>query len=146
VEYHPTKAPWVQLTAGKFPCTWVRSPMTFDVDFYPEGFSERFSFDLRHSGPLTGVGVQGFQLTANEQPADHDPRIIGAQLTLELQPAARLSTRAAVTGIAIQRPEFILRALLDGSDVRVRNTNATILDNGVAAYASAFRYANVIVE
>jgi hypothetical protein len=33
VEHHPVKAPWIDLTAGKFPYTWLRSSMTFDVDF-----------------------------------------------------------------------------------------------------------------
>src|SRR5262245_29635414 len=46
VEYQPRKARWIDLTAGKFPYTWLRSSMTFDVDFYPEGLSERFSFNL----------------------------------------------------------------------------------------------------
>src|SRR5262245_57429846 len=28
VEYHPVKAPWLDVTAGKFAYTWMRSPMT----------------------------------------------------------------------------------------------------------------------
>jgi len=77
VEYHPTGAKWMNLTAGKFPYTWVRSSMTFDVDFYPEGLSERFGFGLQPRGRLQNVGVQGFQLIVNEQPIDCHMTIVG---------------------------------------------------------------------
>ena len=146
VEYHPTKAPWMDLTAGKFPYTWVRSSMTFDVDFYPEGLSERFSFNPRNTGLLKNVGLQGFQLIVNEQPVDQHMTIVGTQLTVGFQPTRPLSTLVAATIVDIKRPEFLLRALLDGSDVGVRNTNAVVFSNGLASYASGFRYANVIVE
>jgi len=146
VEYHPTQARWMKLTAGKFPYTWMRSSMTFDVDFYPEGLSERVSFDLPRAGRLKNVGVQGFQLLVNEQPGDQRMTIVGTQLTAKAQTTDRVSTLVAVTGVDIRRPEFMTRALLDGSDVGVRNTNATVLNNGMASPASGFRYANVIVE
>jgi hypothetical protein len=146
VEYHPAKARWMDLTAGKFPYTWLRSSMTFDVDFYPEGLSEQFLFDLGHAGHLKSVGVQGFQLIANEQPLDRHMTIVGTQFTARVQPTSRVSTLMAVTGVGIQHPEFLLRALLDGSDVGVRNTNAFIANNGLASFAGGFGYANVIVE
>lgn len=145
VEYHPVRARWMNLTAGKFPYTWLRSSMTFDVDFYPEGLSERFSLDLAQSR-LNQIGAQGFQLIANEQPRDQHMTIVGTQLTARLRPVPRMSTLLAVTGVDIQRPEFLLRALLDGSDAGVRNTNAFVTSNGVAGFAGGFRYANVIVE
>jgi arsenate reductase len=146
VEYQPRKARWMDLTAGKFPYTWVRSSMTFDVDFYPEGLSERFDFDLRHAGALKNVGVQGFQLIVNEQPVDKHMTIVGTQLTTRVQPTPNLSTLVAVTGVGIQHPEFMLRDLLSGTDVGVKNTNAFVLLNGTPTFAGGFRYANVIVE
>jgi Putative porin len=146
VEYHPVKAPWIDLTAGKFPYTWLRSSMTFDVDFYPEGMSERFAFNTPRAGWLKQVGAQGFQLIVNEQPIDQHMTVVGGQFTAKLQPTARSSTSVVVTGVEIRRPEFLLRALLDGSDVGVRNTNAVVFRDGRAYLASGFRYANVIVE
>ena len=146
VEYHPTGAKWMNLTAGKFPYTWVRSSMTFDVDFYPEGLSERFGFGLQPRGRLQNVGVQGFQLIVNEQPIDRHMTIVGTQLTTQLQLLPRISTLIAATGVDIKRPEFLLRALLDGSDIGVRNTNAIVIDNGIPGFPGGFRYANVIVE
>lgn len=145
VEYHPTAAPWMNLTAGKFPYTWLRSSMTFDVDFYPEGLSQRFSFDLAHARPLKNLGIQTFELIANEQPNDRHMTVLGTQVTAVMQPTTRISTRVA-TVVGIQHPEFLLQALVNGTDVGVRNTNATVTDDGVTSYRSQFRYVNLIVE
>jgi hypothetical protein len=146
VEYHPAKAPWLDLTAGKFPYTWIRSSMVFDVDFYPEGLSEKLSFDLKHAGPVKNVGVQGFQLIVNEQPGDLHTKMIGEQITGRFRLSDRVSTLLAATAVDITRPDPLLRALVDGSDVGVRNTNAVVVRNGQSFYASGFRYANLIVE
>ena len=146
VEYHPTKASWMDLTAGKFPYTWIRSSMTWDVDFYPEGLSERFSFDLKNTGVLKNVGVQGFQLIVNEQPIDQHMTVVGTQLTARTQVSNRLTTGFAVTGVNIQQPDLMLHALLDGSDIGVKNTNQIVINNGVASYASGFRFVNAIVD
>jgi Putative porin len=80
VEYHPVKAPWLNLTAGKFPYTWIRSSIVFDVDFYPEGLSERLSFALKHAGPLKQVGVQGFQILVAEQAGDLHTKMMASKL------------------------------------------------------------------
>lgn len=146
VEYHPIKAPWLDVTAGKFPYTWIRSSMVFDVDFYPEGVSEKLSFDLKHAGPVKNVGVQGFQLIVNEQAGDLHTKMIGEQITGRFHVSDRVSTLLAATAVDITRPDPLLRALVDGSDVGVRNTNAVVVRNGQAFYASGFRYANLIVE
>ena len=146
VQYHPTKARWMNLTAGKFPYPWLRSSMTFDVDLYPEGLSERFSFGVDGAGPLKNVGLQGFELIVNEQPLDQHMTVVGGQATAMLQLIPRVSTTIAATGVGIQHPEFMLRALLDGSDVGVRNTNAIVIKNGLPYYASGFRYVNAIAE
>lgn len=146
VEYHPVKAPWLNLTAGKFPYTWMRSSMVFDVDLYPEGLSEKLSFDLKRAGPLTNVGVHGFQLLVGEQTGDLHTKMIGEQVTGRFRVSDQISTQLAFTAVDITRPDPLLRALIDGSDVGVRNTNAIVVRNGQAFYASGFRYANVIVE
>jgi hypothetical protein len=146
VEYHPVKAPWLDVTAGKFPYTWIRSSMVFDVDFYPEGVSEKLSFDLKHAGPVKNVGVQGFQLLVNEQPGDLHTKMIGEQFTGRFRMSDHVSTLLAATAVDISRPDPLLRPLLDGSDVGVRNTNAVVVRDGQAFYASGFRYVNLIVE
>jgi|GEM_PF-6046094 len=146
IEYRPQAARWLDLTAGKFPQTWVRSSMVFDVDFYPEGLTEKFSFDLPHAGPLTNVGLQGFQLILGEQSGDRRTTLTGEQFTGRFKLGSRVSTLIAATAVDIERPDPLLRALLDGTDVGVRNTNEVILRDGLPSYASKFRYANLIVE
>ena len=42
--------------------------MTFDSDLNPEGFSEKFSFDL-HSPVMKNFTLMGMQLLFNEAPA-----------------------------------------------------------------------------
>ena len=120
--------------------------MLFDVDFYPEGVSEKFAFDLSRGGALKNVGVQGFQLIVSEQPGDLRTTVIGEQFTARLTAGRRLSTLIAATAVDIRRPDPLLRALLDGADVGVRNTNAVVIRNGQPFYASGFRYANLIIE
>ncbi len=144
--FRPPNAPWMELTAGKFPYPWVRSSMTFDVDFYPEGASQRFAFDLKKTGPFSNISFQTLQVVVNEQANTSDTLLLGGQGIGVLRLADRVTTRIIATGIDIKRPEHVLRAQLDGSNVGVRNTNLIVIDGGRASYASGFRYANVIVE
>ena len=65
VTYQPVAARWITLTGGKFAYTWNRTPMTFDSDINPEGFNEKFSFDLK-SPVLKNFTVQVIQLLYNE--------------------------------------------------------------------------------
>ncbi len=142
LNYQPPRAKWLELTAGKFPYSWVRSSMTFDVDFYPEGASERVFHDMKR-GPLSTVSVQGIQLIANEQANGPDTRVFGGQAIAGLRLGARASGRVIATTFDIQHPEHILRAELDRSVVSVPNTNAL---TAASTYRSAFRYANVIAD
>jgi len=144
--YNPPRAKWMELTAGKFPQNWLRSPMTFDVDIFPEGVSERFSFDLKNAGALKNFSFQGLQLVANEQAGGADSLIIGGQATVRLSPARRFSTTVALAELDFRHPETLLRSQLTGANVGTRNTNEIVMRGGEAFYASAFRYANAIVE
>ena len=144
--FRPPKASWMELTAGKFPYPWVRSSMTFDVDFYPEGASERFSFDFKETGTFKNVSFQALQVVVNEQANTSDTLLFGGQGIGVFRFADRVTTRIIGTGIDIKRPEHVLRSQIDGSNVGVRNTNVITVDGGRAFYASNFRYANVILE
>lgn len=141
----PTRAPWLEVQAGKFPYPWLRSSLTFDVDFYPEGASEKVSVDLSNMGTLKTVSAQGFQVIVNEQASARDMMLIGGQAMAGFS-AGALSAHLTGTVVDVRHPELILRSQLDGSNVGVRNTNAVEVTNGIARYASAFRYANVILD
>ena len=58
--------------------------MTFDSDINPEGFSEKFSFDLK-SPVLKNFTVTGMQLLINEASAGTDSYAIGGQASGKLQ-------------------------------------------------------------
>lgn len=146
IAYNPPRAKWMEVTAGKFPYTWLRSSMTFDVDLFPEGLSERFSFDLKNTGVLKNISLHSMQLIANEQATGPDALIFGGQASVRLSPAKHLSTLAAFTEMDFRRPESLLRSQLTGTNVGTRNTNAVVMRDGEAFYAAGFRYANLIVE
>lgn len=63
--YQPQAHPWLQLTGGKFAYTWIRTPQSFDNDLNPEGFSEKFSFNLKND-VVKNVTFTGMQLLFNE--------------------------------------------------------------------------------
>lgn len=83
VTYHPAAHNWISLTGGKFGFTWQRTPMTFDSDLNPEGFTEKFSFDLK-SPVIKNFTVQGIQLLYNESSKGADSFAAGGQVSSRL--------------------------------------------------------------
>ena len=146
VQYRPNGAAWLDLTAGKFPYNWVRSSMTYDVDLYPEGASEKASFDLKHAGLLKNVGIQALQLIVNESASGPDTTIVGGQATARVSVVSRMSSQVAVSLFDVRRPESLLRAQAAGTNTGTRNTNAVSTIDGQLFYASGFRYVNAILE
>jgi hypothetical protein len=64
--YNPHQWKFLTLTGGKFTASWIKTPQTFDNDLNPEGFTEKFAFNVPGSGPLKNVTFQGIQLLYNE--------------------------------------------------------------------------------
>jgi len=85
ISYQPVAHRWLQLTGGKFLYPWQRTSVTFDPDLNPEGFNEKFSFDL--STPvLKNFTAQGIQLLYNENnnakfSTGHDSFAVGGQVS-----------------------------------------------------------------
>lgn len=65
ITYNPQNHKWLELTGGKWAYTWIRTPMTFDNDLNPEGFSEKATFDLNHP-VFKRVTFQGMQILFSE--------------------------------------------------------------------------------
>src|SRR5215468_10255170 len=65
ITYNPVAHKWVNVTAGKFAYTWNRTSVTFDPDLNPEGFSEKFSWDLKMK-MVKNFTLQAVQLLFNE--------------------------------------------------------------------------------
>jgi len=59
ITYNPVAHKWLNLTGGKFAYTWQRTNFMFDPDLNPEGFSEKFSFDLHNTGMLKERDLPG---------------------------------------------------------------------------------------
>lgn len=119
VTYHPTALKWMSLTGGKFAYTWQRSPLTFDSDLNPEGFSQRFSFDM--STPvIKNLTVQAIQLLYNETTRGDDSFAVGGQVSSKLD-----------FGFMTSTPSFTLLnwrgvdALLNASAFAVQATTTT---------------------
>ncbi len=83
VTYHPVAHDWISLIGGKFGFTWQRTPLTFDSDLNPEGFTEKFSFDLK-SPVIKNFTVQGIQLLYNEASKGDDSFAVGGQVSSNL--------------------------------------------------------------
>ena len=97
ITYQPAAHKWLSLTGGKFAYSWFRTPLTFDSDLNPEGFTEKFSFDMSHS-ILKNFTVTGMQLLFNEVSGlGTDGNAIGGQVSGKLQLGSRITTNPAIT-------------------------------------------------
>ena len=88
ITYNPVAHRWLSLTGGKFAYQWQRTQVTGDPDINPEGFNEKFSFDLNH-GPLKNFTAQAMQLMLNENTSSSllrgaDAFAVGGQVSSKL--------------------------------------------------------------
>ena len=124
VTYQPVAAKWISLTGGKFGFTWQRTPITFDSDLNPEGFTEKFSFDLK-SPVIKNFTVQGIQLLYNEASKGDDSFAVGGQVSsnaglwLHEQHRVVQSSRLEIPGRHPQRQR--LRRAVAGRRARLRH-------------------------
>ena len=108
VTYHPVAARWISLTGGKFGFTWQRTPMTFDSDLNPEGFTEKFSSDLK-TPVIKNFTVQGIQLLYNEASKGDDSFAVGGQVSSKLD-FGFMDTTASFSLLDWRFPDAILNA------------------------------------
>lgn len=109
ITYNPVAHRWVSVTGGKFAYTWNRTPMTFDSDLNPEGFSEKFSFDL--SSPiLKNVTVMAMQLLFNESSGGTDSYALGGQASAKLQLGRFWTATPSFTALKWNNIDSILAA------------------------------------
>ncbi len=168
ITYQPLAHKWIALTGGKFAYTWQRSSMTFDPDLNPEGFNEKFSFDLP-TPVLKNLTVQGIQLLYSEASKGDDSFVVGGGVSAKLQIGPLIST-PSFTLLDWRFPDAILNA--SGFAVQASPgegpgcaagtglpatppcvygpqgfTNATFTDaSGKLRFLSGFLYADLIVN
>ena len=109
ITYNPVAHRWISVTGGKFAYTWIRTPMTFDYDLNPEGFSEKLSFDL-HSPVMKNLTMMGMQLLFNEASGGKDSYALGGQASTKLQLGRFWSTTASLSALKWNNVDALLNA------------------------------------
>jgi hypothetical protein len=108
ITYNPIAHRWLSLTGGKFAYAWNRTQVTGDPDINPEGFNEKFSWDL--SSPVfKNFAVDFMQLLFNESSTGTDSYALGGQVSGKLQ-FGRLTTTPSFLAIKWNNPDSILQA------------------------------------
>lgn len=108
INYQPMAHKWLSLTGGKFAFTWQRTSMTFDPDLNPEGFSEKFSFDLK-TPVVKNFTIQGIQLLYSEVTKGDDSFAVGGQVSGKLN-FGPVSTTPSFTVLDWRWPDALLTA------------------------------------
>jgi hypothetical protein len=131
VTYNPVAHKWLSLTGGKFAYTWQRTPVTFDSDLNPDGFSEKFNFDLPRVAIIKNVNFTAMQLFYNEVNGNggvykgHDSYAVGGQIGGRLQILPFWTMTPSFTILNWRYPD----AILNSNAFVVSATNAGILGN-----------------
>lgn len=109
--YQPGNHKWLQLTGGKFAYTWNRTPVTFDSDLNPEGFSEKISYDL-HTKIVKNVSFGLFQMLFNEVSKGTDSFALGGTVSARLQPLGSdfWVATPSFSAVKFNSPDAILQA------------------------------------
>jgi len=166
VTYNPLAHKWLSLTGGKFAYTWQRTSVTFDPDLNPEGFSEKFSWDLK-TPVIKNFTVVPMQLVYNESSSATDSWVFGGQASAKLVMGPWTAT-PSFSLMKWNQPDAILNASLfsvqfspgegpgcaKGSPVTGGcffgpngMTNSTYLDpSGKPHFYSQFLYADFILN
>jgi hypothetical protein len=108
ITYNPVAHRWLSLTGGKFAYAWNRTQVTGDPDINPEGFNEKFSWDL-NIPVVKNLAVDFMQLLFNESSTGTDSYALGGQVSGRLQ-LGRLTTTPSFLAIKWNNPDSILQA------------------------------------
>ena len=107
ITYNPVAHKWLSLTGGKFAYQWQRTSVTGDPDLNPEGFDQKFSFDLK-GRVLKNFTVQGIELLYNESGGGQDSYALGGQASAKFQFGPWTATPSFLT-LKFNRPDAILQ-------------------------------------
>ena len=108
ITYNPVAHKWLSITGGKFPYLWQRTSVTGDPDLNPEGFDQKFSFDLHH-GFFTNVTLQAIELLYSESSQGQDSYVLGVQGQTTFK-AGPWTATASLLNEHWNRPDAILQA------------------------------------
>jgi hypothetical protein len=108
ITFNPVAAKWLSLTGGKWAYTWTRTSLTLDPDINPEGFNQKFSWDLK-TPLLKNFTFQAMQLLYNEVSKGDDSFALGGNVSATFQ-LGPLTTTPSFTLIDWGFPDAILNA------------------------------------
>jgi hypothetical protein len=108
ISYKPMAHPRLQLTGGKFAYTWNRTQVTGDPDINPEGFSEKFSWELK-SPVVKNFTLQGMQLLFSELSGGTDSYALGGQVASRMELGPWTAT-PSLMALKWNNPDAILQA------------------------------------
>lgn len=155
ITYNPQAHKWLSLTGGKFAYTWIRTPFTMDSDLNPEGFSEKFSFDVKNN-VVKNVTFTGMQLLFNEVTGGvgapgRDSSALGGQISAKLQLGSRVTMTPSFSALAWKVQDIILNepgSVNGGAAVGAfapnGMTNCTVGASPNRHFCSDFLYADFI--
>jgi hypothetical protein len=111
ITFNPVEHPWLSLTGGKFAYTWQRTSATFDPDLNPEGFDEKFSFNL--PGAIKNLTAQGMELFYNMNNGKTG-ELAEASYALGVQVSSRIqygpwTGTPSILSMKFNRPDAILQ-------------------------------------
>lgn len=144
--YKPKWFKPLNLTAGKMVYPWYRTPLTFDNDVNPEGFSQTLSFDIKSPG-LKNITLVGFQLPFNEASGAYDSFIFGGQLQTRWKFSDKATVGLYAAGVNFNRADPIAVAIAGGTlRPSLANTNLLRTDaaGNVIGYASKYAYLDLM--
>jgi hypothetical protein len=132
ITYNPLAHRWLSLTGGKFAYLWQRTSVTGDPDLNPEGFDQKFSWDLKSHG-LKNVSLQLIQLLYNESSGGQDSYALGGQASAKLQFGRWTATPSFLT-LKWNRPDAILQQSAFAVGATTTGTPATLTTPAVGPF------------
>jgi hypothetical protein len=151
VTYNPHYFKPLSITGGKFAYTWNRTPITFDSDLNPEGFTQKLSFDVK-SPFVKNLTFQGIQMLFNESGSGADSYAVGGQVSSKLQLGNWWTMTPSYTmlnwhndDIILNEPTGVTGGTTVGPFAPNGMTNCTVTVGANKAFCSKFLYSDVIV-
>ena len=153
VTYNPHYFKALSVTGGKFAFTWNRTPVTFDSDLNPEGFTEKLSWDLK-SRVFKNFNVMGMQLLYNESGGGSDSYAVGGQVGTRLELGSRWTMTPTYSllnwhndNVILNEPASVNGGTATGPFAPNGMTNCTVtLVGGARQFCSQFLYSDLIIN
>jgi hypothetical protein len=135
ITYNPVAHKWLSLTGGKFAYQWQRTQITGDPDTNPEGFDEKFSWDVSSVPVLKNANIQFMQLFYNEASSNgglfngHDSFAVGGQVGGRLELTKWWTMTPSFMVLNWRYPDAILNSSFFATQATsTNNVNITFVD------------------